>query len=52
MLKRKDMNVKRVYRLYRQERLTLRKRVGRERALGTQASMAIPQLYTSNDTIL
>jgi putative transposase len=52
MLKHKGMNVKRVYRLYREERLTLRKRVGRKRALRTQAPMAIPQLYTSNDTIL
>jgi putative transposase len=39
----KGMNLKRVYRLYREERLTVRKRGGRKRALGTRAPMAIPQ---------
>ena len=39
----KGMNVKKVYRLYREERLTVRKRGGRKRALGTRAPMAIPQ---------
>jgi len=39
----KGMNLKRVYRLYRKERLTVRKRGGRKRALGTRALMAIPQ---------
>ena len=37
------MNLKKVYRLYREERLTARKRGGRKRALGTRAPMAIPQ---------
>jgi putative transposase len=37
------MNLKKVYRLYREERLTVRKRGGRKRALGTRAPMAIPQ---------
>ena len=37
------INRKKLYRLYREERLTVRKRGGRERALGTRASMAIPQ---------
>ncbi len=36
------MNLKKVYRLYREERLTVRKRGGRKRALGTRAPMAIP----------
>jgi len=42
LLKRegKGMNLKKVYRLYREERLTVRKRGGRKRALGTP--MAIP----------
>lgn len=45
MLKRegKGMNLKKVYRLYREERLTVRKRGGRKHALGTRAPMAIPQ---------
>ncbi len=45
LLKRegKGMNLKKVYRLYREERLTVRKRGGRKRALGTRAPMAIPQ---------
>lgn len=37
------MNLKKVYRLYREERLTVRKRGGRKRALGTRAPMALPQ---------
>ena len=37
------MNWKKLYRLYREERLTVRKRGGRKRALGTRAPMAIPQ---------
>lgn len=37
------MNLKKVYRLYREERLTVRQRGGRKRALGTRAPMAIPQ---------
>jgi len=34
---------KKLYRLYREERLTVRKRGGRKRALGTRAPMALPQ---------
>lgn len=43
MLRRegKGMNLKKVYRLYREERLTVRKRGGRKRALGTRAPMAV-----------
>jgi putative transposase len=45
MLKRdgQRMNLKKVYRLYKEERLTVRKRGGRKRALGTRAPMTIPQ---------
>jgi putative transposase len=38
-----EVNWKKIYRLYREERLTVRKRGGRKRALGTRAPMAIPQ---------
>jgi putative transposase len=38
-----QINWKKLYRLYREERLTVRKRGGRKRALGTRAPMAIPQ---------
>ena len=34
-------NRKKLYRLYREERLSVRKRGGRKRALGTRAPMAI-----------
>ena len=37
------VNWKKLYRLYREESLTVRKRGGRKRALGTRAPMAIPQ---------
>ena len=37
------LNPKKLYRLYKEERLTVRKRGGRKRALGTRAPMAIPQ---------
>jgi putative transposase len=37
------VNWKKLYRIYREERLTVRKRGGRKRALGTRAPMAIPQ---------
>jgi putative transposase len=37
------MNWKKLYRLYREEKLTVRKRGGCKRALGTRAPMAIPQ---------
>ena len=45
MLKRQGikLNHKKLYRLYKEERLTVRKRGGRKRALGTRAPMAIPQ---------
>jgi putative transposase len=38
-----EVNHKKLYRLYREERLTVRKRGGRKRALGTRAPMTIPQ---------
>ncbi len=37
------LNWKKLYRIYRDEGLTVRKRGGRKRALGTRAPMAIPQ---------
>jgi len=37
------LNHKKLYRLYREEKLMVRKRGGRKRALGTRAPMAIPQ---------
>jgi putative transposase len=37
------VNHKRLFRLYREERLAVRKRGGRKRALGTRAPMTIPQ---------
>lgn len=37
------INRKKLYRLYKEERLTVRKRGDRKRALGTRAPMAIPQ---------
>tara|TARA_R110002012_G_scaffold137042_3_gene291529 strand:+ start:61448 stop:62248 length:801 start_codon:yes stop_codon:yes gene_type:complete len=45
LLKREGwaLNWKKLYRLYREEGLTVRKRGGRKRALGTRAPMAIPQ---------
>ncbi len=44
LLKREgvEINWKKLYRLYKEERLTVRKRGGRKRALGTRAPMAIP----------
>lgn len=38
-----EVNWKKVYRLYREERLTVRKRGGRKSALGTRAPMTISQ---------
>lgn len=38
-----QVNHKRLFRLYREERLTVRRRGGRKRALGTRAPMTIPQ---------
>ena len=45
MLERRGVKLspKKLYRLYKEERLTVRKRGGRKRALGTRAPMAIPQ---------
>jgi putative transposase len=38
------VNHKRLFRLYREERLMVRRRGGRKRALGTRAPMIVPQL--------
>lgn len=38
------VNHKRLFRIYREERLIVRRRGGRKRALGTRAPMAVPQL--------
>ena len=45
LLKREGwaVNWKKLYRIYREEGLTVRKRGGRKRAIGTRAPMAIPQ---------
>jgi putative transposase len=45
LLKREGvkLNHKKLFRLYREERLTVRRRGGRKRALGTRAPMSIPQ---------
>lgn len=37
------LNHKKLFRLYREERLTVRRRGGRKRALGTRAPLALPQ---------
>src|SRR3954466_803420 len=37
------INHKKLFRLYREERLTVRRRGGRKRALGTRAPMTVPQ---------
>jgi putative transposase len=37
------VNHKRLFRLYREERLTVRRRGGRKRALGTRAPLTLPQ---------
>jgi len=36
------VNLKKVYRLYREERLVVRRRGGRKRTLGTRALVAVP----------
>ena len=38
-----ELNHKKLFRLYREERLTVRRRGGRKRALGTRAPMTVPQ---------
>ncbi len=38
-----EVNHKKLFRIYREERLTVRRRGGRKRALGTRAPMTIPQ---------
>jgi transposase InsO family protein len=37
------VNHKKLFRIYREERLVVRKRGGRKRALGTRAPAAVPQ---------
>ena len=37
------LNHKKLFRLYREERLVVRRRGGRKRALGTRAPMTLPQ---------
>ena len=37
-----SMNSKKLYRLYREEKLMVRRRGGRKRALGTRAPMVLP----------
>ena len=37
------VNHKKVYRLYREEKLAVRKRGGRKRALGTRAPLSVPE---------
>jgi putative transposase len=41
--RRRAAEPQRLFRLYREERLGVRKRGGRKRALGTRAPMALPQ---------
>ena len=45
LLKREGflINHKKLFRIYREERLTVRKRGGRKRAIGTRAPLALPQ---------
>ena len=45
LLKREgiEMNLKKLYRLYKEERLAVRKRGGRKRALGSRTPLVIPQ---------
>ena len=45
LLKRegRQVNLKKLYRIYREEGLTVRKRSGRKRAVGTRALMVIPK---------
>ena len=45
LLKREggEVNWKKLYRLYREEELTVRKRGGRKRAMGTRTPITIPQ---------
>jgi len=38
-----ELNAKKLYRLYKEERLTVRKRGGRKRALGTRRPMMVPE---------
>lgn len=38
-----EINWKKLYRLYKEERLSVRKRGGRKRAMGTRAPLALPQ---------
>jgi putative transposase len=49
LLKREGylINHKKLFRLYREEKLTVRRRGGRKRAIGTRAPMLVPM--TSNE---
>jgi putative transposase len=38
-----EINHKRLFKLYREERLSVRRRGGRKRALGTRAPMTLPK---------
>ena len=38
-----EVNHKKLFQFYREERLTVRRRGGRKRAIGTRAPMAVPQ---------
>ncbi len=46
LLKREGFKVnhKKLYRIYREERLTVRKRGGRKRAIGTRAPLDLPKV--------
>lgn len=39
-----EVNHKRLFRIYREERLTVKKRGGRKRAIGTRAPLEVPQV--------
>jgi len=45
------VNHKRLFRLYREERLVVRRRGGRKRALGTRAPMTVPQIPNDRSSI-
>jgi len=46
----REVNWKKLYSIYREERLTVRKRGGRKRARGTRAPMAIPRTSAGAST--
>lgn len=45
------MNHKRLFRIYREERLHMGRRGGRKRAIGTQAPMALPLMLNQRWTL-